>query len=87
MANRNLEQFGMEAVRRRLQGLIEPRGSRGTLSRGRTIYKGGMTNAHRGGGYQFGRPRGTGDLNPLQSAARRKMAQRTQGRARGRRTY
>jgi hypothetical protein len=79
----------MEAVRQRLQGLVDPRGSQGTLMRGRTIYKGGVPHAHRGGGRQFGRPKGSGDMNPLQSAARRRLArQAAVGRkANGRRTH
>lgn len=73
--NRNQQKFGIDAVRRRLMGTVDPRGTAGILSRGRNIYPGGATSAHRGGGLQFGRPKGTKDMEPLKSAINRRLAQ------------
>lgn len=76
MANRNQQKFGMEAVRRRMAGLVDPRGKVGTLSRGRNIYKGGSYAAQRGGSTKIGRPVGSGDVSPRTSSINRRMARR-----------
>ncbi len=46
-----------EALVRRLQGIQDSRGKVGIYSRGKNIYKGGSSSAHKGGGVQFGRPK------------------------------
>ncbi len=45
-----------ETLLKELMGLQDSRKRRGIYSRGRNIYRGGSTAAHRGGGVQFGRP-------------------------------
>lgn len=75
-ANRNAQKFGVDAVRRRLQGMTESSGMVGILGRGRNTYKGGLSAAHSGGGMQFGRPVGKGDDNPIKSTINRRLAQR-----------
>lgn len=74
-ANRNQQKFGIDAVKRRLLGTVDPRGTAGILSRGRNVYPGGATAAHRGGGLQYGRPKGTRDAEPMKSAINRRLAQ------------
>lgn len=74
--NRNQQKFGIDAVRRRLLGTIDPRGTVGTLGRGRNTYMGGLTAAHRGGGPQYGRPTGSRDAEPMKSAINRRLARR-----------
>lgn len=61
MANRNAQKFGQAAAQRRLLGQKDPRGPVGMFGRGKNIYAGGSTAAHSGGGYQFGRPKGSRD--------------------------
>lgn len=78
--NRHQAQFGVDAVRRRLQGIVDPRGTVGMLSRGRNVYLGGLPHARTGGGPRIGRPVGSGDVNKMASAMRRRMGQ---GRRRG----
>ncbi len=76
MANRNVQKFGQAAVTRRLGGLQDHRGPVGILSRGKNIYNGVSSAAHRGGGPQFGRPKGARDRVPNRSAVTRRIAQR-----------
>lgn len=40
----------------KLLGLDDSRSTRGILSRGANVYKGGSASAHKGGGAQYGRP-------------------------------
>lgn len=74
--NRYQQKFGPDAVRRRLQGMVDPRSKVGILSRGANVYKGVTNVAQSGGGPQYGRPQGSGDVNPLQSAANRRVARK-----------
>lgn len=74
--NRNQQKFGMDAVRRRLAGVRDSRGMSGIMGRGKNIYANGTYAAHSGGGPQFGRPRGSRDESPFQSAIARRIAQR-----------
>ena len=74
--NRYQQQNGIEAVRRRLQGMKDPRSKTGIMSRGLNVYANGTYAAHTGGGPQFGRPVGSRDVNHLQAAINRRMAQR-----------
>lgn len=53
----------------------DSRGTTGEMARGKTIYSGGSTAAHRGGGPQFGRPVGAKD-KMKSSAVRRRIAAR-----------
>lgn len=77
MANRNLQKFGPDAVRRRLSGNVDPRGMTGILSRGSNIYQGASNAAQFGQRTGIGRPVGAGDMSPLQSAIKRRMASQT----------
>lgn len=74
--NRNLQKFGVEAVRRRLQGLQDSRSRIGILSRGKNIYNGTSYAAHSGGGPQYGRPVGSRDVSPTRSSINRRLAKR-----------
>lgn len=74
--NRNAQKFGMDAVQRRLQGQRDPRSLIALLMRGRNIYKGTTNSAQLGGGSQFGRPVGSGDVSPVKSAINRRMAKK-----------
>lgn len=75
--NRHQAQFGVDAVRRRLQGIVDPRGTVGILSRGKNVYMGGLPHARSGGGPGIGHPVGSGDVNKLASAMKRRMGQRS----------
>lgn len=44
-------------VLQKLRGLHDARSSRGILARGKNVYNGGSSAAHRGGGNQYGRPK------------------------------
>lgn len=46
-----------DSLLKRIYGLTDARSKRGILSRGKNVYRGGLPNAHKGGGKQFGRPR------------------------------
>lgn len=76
MANRNTQKFGIDAVRRRLTGVGDSNSTVDILSRGKTVYGNGSSAAHRGGGPQFGRPRGSRDKIPAKSAINRRIAAR-----------
>lgn len=65
-----------QALERRLSGVQDHRSMVGILSRGKNIYNGGSSAAHRGGGPQFGRPTGAKDKVPGRSAINRRLAQR-----------
>lgn len=41
---------------KKLQGISDPRSTKGIFSRGANIYNSGSHSAHSGGGPQFGRP-------------------------------
>lgn len=77
MTNRHEQKFGQAAIKRRLSGVQDARSMVGILGRGKNIYPGGSSAAHRGGGPQFGRPKGAGDKVPKRSAIRRRLAQRS----------
>lgn len=77
--NRNTSKFGMDAVRRRLQGITDPRGSTGIMSRGSNVYSGGLPAARTGGGPGIGRPRGAKDVNRPASVINRRRARMAGG--------
>lgn len=83
--NRSQQKFGIDAVKRRLQGVSEPRGITGILSRGKNVYSNGTYAATSGGGPGFGRPVGSRDGDPRRAAINRRMAQ--QQRQSNRRMY
>lgn len=74
MANRNEQKFGMDAIARRLSGVVDHSGPVGMMSRGKNVYAGGSSAATRGGGHQFGRPKGSKDKVPMKSAINRRLA-------------
>lgn len=45
------------ALLRRLSGVKDSRGKIGMFSRGKNVYNGVSSAAHKGGGIQFGRPK------------------------------
>lgn len=53
------------AIERRL-GIQDPRSTQGIMAAGAPVYRGGLGNAHSGGGPQFGRPpvAGTNGMQP-----------------------
>lgn len=57
--------FGLDALRRRMTGVQDPRSSVGEFSRGSNIYNGGSNAAQRGGP-NIGRPRKANDPNQMQ---------------------
>lgn len=58
-----------------LQGMPDPRGMTGILSRGSNVYNGASNAAQQGGGDQFGRP-AEGGLPPRNAILRRIQEQR-----------
>jgi len=62
-----------EDMLKKLQGIKDSRGSVGMLSRGKNMYPGGNA-AQQGGGPQFGRPKGTGQIGSYINAAKRRLA-------------
>jgi hypothetical protein len=45
-----------ELLKKQQLGVRDSRGMVGILSRGKNVYRGGVPNAHSGGGPQYGRP-------------------------------
>jgi len=75
--NRNTQKFGVDAVRRRLQGMRQSAGMVGVLGRGKNTYGLGRGPAARtGGGPGIGRPVGSRDENPLKATINRRIARR-----------
>ena len=50
----------IQALVKRLSGVKDPRGPVGILGRGKNIYNTTSHAAHKGGGSQYGRPKGSG---------------------------
>lgn len=68
----------MNNLAKMLTGIQDARGSRGIASRGKNIYNSTSHAAHKGGGTQYGRPKGAKDTEKrkinYQEVARRKVA-------------
>lgn len=78
-------------LQKRLQGIQDPRSSRGIASRGKNVYNATSHAAHHGGGIQFGRPKGSKTVNrnnlkpkkkvnKFQSAAQRRLSNQFEAR-------
>lgn len=76
MVNRSAQKFGMDAIKRRLTGVVDPRGMTGILSRGKNVYRGFSQTPHGGTSSKMGRPLGARDMIPAKSIINRRLAKR-----------